>query len=420
VSTAIRARLQAIAVACRTDCIPGLLAALLTLPQAIALATLAGMPVEHGLYLSLLPALAATLIGHSRLALSGPNTAASILLYASAATFATPGSAAYVNQVLLTTFFAAVFQFAFYFLRVGRLFLDLPLSVTQGIIAGTGLLILSQQLGPLLGIVINGQGPIESLGQAFFFDAKNYWPMLAGLVAVTAGLIAKRCRLGRYHLLIALAAGWLAADLCDLLLGSATTAFDRLGRLQLSLDFVSVPSVDWTELVALFAAVSDGLAVAAIGSLQAAIMARTIAVMTGERLHVNRDILGQGAMNLIATFTSGLAGATSFNRTLANVETGARSRAAGVIGIIVLGIALVVAQDVLARIPLAAVSGVLVLVGLSLLGALKSLDRKHPRRAVEMLATIASAIFLGLFYAVLVGACLTLYHRALDRDESDH
>jgi SulP family sulfate permease len=150
--------LDAIGTACRSDCVPGLLAALLTLPQAIALATLAGMPVEHGLYLSLLPALAASLIGHSRVALSGPNTAASILLYTSAATFATPGSAAYVNQVLLTTFFAAVFQFAFYFLRVGRLFLDLPLSVTQGIIAGTGVLILSQQVGPLLGVVINEIG----------------------------------------------------------------------------------------------------------------------------------------------------------------------------------------------------------------------------------------------------------------------
>lgn len=410
---------EALRLACRADCVPGVLAALLTLPQAIALATLAGMPVEHGLYLSLLPALAATLVGHSRVALSGPNTAASILLYASAASFATPGSAGYVNQVLLTTFFAAIFQFAFYFLRVGRLFLDLPLSVTQGIIAGTGLLILSQQLGPLLGVVINGQGPIESLGQAFFFDAKNYWPMLVGLVAVAAGLIAKRHRLGRYHLLIALAAGWLAADLCDLLVGSATTAFERLGRLRLSLEFVSMPGVDWTELVALFAAVSDGLAVAAVGSLQAAIMARTTAVMVGERLHVNRDILGQGAMNLIAAFTSGLAGATSFNRTLANIETGARSRVAGVIGVLVLGIGLAVAQDVLARIPFAAVSGVLVLVGFSLLGALRSLDRKHPRRAVEMLATIAAAVFLGLFYAVLVGACLTLYHRALDQEESD-
>ncbi|MBI4998333.1 MAG: hypothetical protein HZC22_15860, partial [Rhodocyclales bacterium] len=240
--------------ASRRDWVPGLLAALLTLPQAIALATLAGMPVENGLYLSLLPALAATLIGHSRVALSGPNTAASILLYASAATFATPGSAGYVNQVLLTTFFAAIFQFAFYFLRVGRLFLDLPLSVTQGIIAGTGALILSQQVGPLLGVVINGQGPVESLGQALAYDAKNAWPLAVGGVGVAAGLWSKRHRLGRYHLLIALAAGWLSADLCDLLFGSATTAIDRLGRMNLTLHFLSVPSVDWTELVALFAA----------------------------------------------------------------------------------------------------------------------------------------------------------------------
>ncbi len=411
--------MPAIVAACRADCVPGVLAALLTLPQAIALATLAGMPVEHGLYLSLLPALAATLIGHSRVALSGPNTAASILLYASAATFATPGSAGYVNQVLLTTFFAAVFQFVFFCLRVGKLFLDLPGSVTQGIIAGTGALILSQQVGPLLGVVINGQGPIESLGQALAYDAKNFWPLGVGVVTVIAGLWSKRLRLGRYHLLIALAAGWAAADCCDLLVGSATTAFERLGRLNLSLHLLSAPQVDWTELVALFAAISDGLAVAAVGSLQAAIMARTTSVMLGERMGVNRDILGQAAMNLIATFTSGLAGATSFNRTLANIETGARGRAAGVIGIVVLGIALGMAQEWLARIPLAAVSGVLVLVGLSLLNSIKSLDRKHPRRAVEMLATIASAIFLGLFYAVLVGACLTLYHRALDRDESD-
>lgn len=404
----------------RTDLVPGLLAALLTLPQAIALATLAGMPVEHGLYLSLLPALAATLIGNSGVALSGPNTAASILLFASAATFATPGSAAYVNQVLLTTFFAALFQFGFFFLRIGKLFLVLPLSVSQGIIAGTGVLTLSQQLGPLLGVVINGQGPIESTIQALACDAKNYWPLLVGGFGVAAGLWSKRRRLGRYHLLIALAAGWLTADLCDLLVGSATTAFERLGHLNLSANFLSLPSVNWTELVSLFAAISDGLAVAAVGALQAAIMARTAAVILNERMNVGRDIIGQAVMNLLATFTSGLAGATSLNRTLANIETGAKSRAAGTICVIALGIGLWLGRDLLARIPLAAISGVLVLVGLSLLGSLKSLDRKHPRRAVEMLATIGAAIFFGLFYAVLVGACLTLYHRALDRDESEH
>ena len=414
---ALRRRLDGVVTACRRDCVPGLLAALLTLPQAIALATLAGMPVEHGLYLSLLPALAATLIGNSGVALSGPNTAASILLYASATTFATPGSPGYVNQVLLTTFFAALFQFAFYFLRIGKLFLELPLSVSQGIIAGTGVLTLTQQVGPLLGVVINGQGPIEALGQALAYDAKNGWPLAVGACAVLAGLAAKRLRLGRYHLLIALVAGWLAADACDLLFGSATTSLERLGRLSLSTDFVAAPSVNWTELVSLFAAVSNGLAVAAVGILQATIMSRTAAVMLNERMNVGRDILGQASMNLLATFTSGLAGATSLNRTLANIETGARDRTAAVICVIALALALVVASDWLARIPLAAISGVLVLVGISLLSAVKTLDRKHPRRAVEMLATIAAAIFLSLFHAVLVGAFLTLYHRALDRDD---
>ena len=376
--------------ACRADCVPGLLAALLTLPQAIALATLAGMPVEHGLYLSLLPALAATLIGNSRVALSGPNTAASILLYASATTFATPGSPGYVNQVLLTTFFAAVFQFAFYFLRVGKLFLDLPLSVSQGIIAGTGVLILSQQVGPLLGVRHQRPGAdrVARPGTGLRRQERLAAGGRRGRRARRAGGQARpprplspadrpRRRLAgrrslrpagrqRHHRLRAARAP------------EPLAAFPRARR-----------SVNWTELVALFAAISDGLAVAAVGSLQAAIMARTTSVMVGERLNVNRDILGQAAMNLVATFTSGLAGATSFNRTLANIETGARGRAAGVIGVVVLGIALAVAQDWLARIPLAAVSGVLVLVGLSLLGALKSLDRKHPRRAVEMLATIA-------------------------------
>jgi len=177
------------------------------------------------------------------------------------------------------------------------------------------MLILSQQVGPLLGVIINGQGFIESLGQALCFDAKNYWPLLVGAVAIGAGLAAKalrlgryHLRLGRYHLLIALAAGWLAADVCDLLIGSANTAFERLGHLNLSIRVLSVPTVNWTELVALFAAVSDGLAVAAVGSLQAAIMARTTSLLIKEPMAVNRDILGQAVMNLLATFSDESAG----------------------------------------------------------------------------------------------------------------
>lgn len=405
-------------VALRADWLPGVLAALLTLPQAIALATLAGMPVEHGLYLSLLPALAATLFGQSRVALSGPNTATSILLYASATAFATPGSPDYVNQVLLTTLCASIFQMLLFLLRAGKLLLDLPLSVTQGIVVGTGILILSQQAGPLLGVAVNGAGPIEAVGQALFHDAKNFWPLAVGGFAVACGWLTKYRGHNRYSLLLALLGGWLATELADLLFGSAVTGLERLGQIRLSLSFFSLPNFERGELAALFAALRDGLVIAAIGALQTTIMARTISVMTGRRLSLNRDLLGQSLMNFIAAFTSGLAGATSFNRTLANLEAGARGRAAGIVCVAVLACGIAIGQDWLARIPLAAVAGVLVLVGYSLLGGLRNIDFANRRQTLELAATVAAAIFLGLFSAVLVGACLTLYHRALDH-ESD-
>lgn len=400
----------------RADLIPGTLAALLTLPQGIALSALAGMPVEHGLYLSLLPALVATLVGHTPLSLSGPNTATSILLYASATTVATPGSPAYVNQVLLTTLFAAIFQFLFYFLRAGKLFLELPASVSQGVVAGTGLLILFQQLGPLFGIVVNGQGPIESVAQALFHDDKNYWPLLVGSIAIAAGLMAKRLRLGRYGLLVALVVGWLAAEACDAIAGSGVTGLERLGNVSLSLDCFSYPHFNSGELIALLAAINNGLAVAAVGALQAAIMARTCGLMMGRNLSANRDILGQAAMNLLATFTTGLAGATSLNRTLANLQCGATSRAAGIICVLLLVVALALGHDHLARIPMAAVAGVLVLVGFSMLGAMRSIRWRQHREALEFLVTVGVAVFTGLFNAVLVGACLAFYHRALAAD----
>lgn len=404
--------------ALRADGLPGVLAALLTLPQAIALATLAGMPVEHGLYLSLLPALAATLLSQSQVALSGPNTATSILLYASASAFATPGSPDYVNQVLLTTLCAGIFQMLFFLLRAGKLLLDLPVSVTQGIVVGTGILILSQQAGPLLGVAVNGVGPIEAVGQALLYDTKNYWPLAVGGIAIACGWLAKFHGHNRYSLLLALLGGWLATELADLLCGSAVTGLERLGRVRLSLDFLSLPTLERGELATLFAAIHDGLVIAAIGALQTTIMARSISVMTGRRLSLNRDLLGQSLMNVLAAFTSGLAGATSFNRTLANLEAGAHGRAAGIVCVATLACGIAVGQEWLARIPLAAVAGVLVLVGYSLLGGLRNIDFANRRQTLELAATVAAAIFLGLFSAVLVGACLTLYHRALDH-ESD-
>jgi len=102
---------------------------------------------------------------------------------------------------------------------------------------------------------------------------------------------------------------------------------------------------------------------------------------------------------------------------LANIESGARGRAAGVVGILVLGTGMAISEPWLARIPLPAVAGVLVLVAIALMSGFKALDLKKPRQTVELLATVLVAVFFGLFYAVLTGAGLAFYHRALDHPQ---
>jgi SulP family sulfate permease len=103
----------------RADLEAGLISAVLILPQAIALASLAGMPPETGIYASIVPVIVAALWGSSWHALSGPNTAVCVLLASSLAPFASPGSDAYVGYALTLTFLVGAIGLAVGVLRLG-------------------------------------------------------------------------------------------------------------------------------------------------------------------------------------------------------------------------------------------------------------------------------------------------------------
>ncbi|NIV46761.1 MAG: hypothetical protein GWN46_08095, partial [Gammaproteobacteria bacterium] len=87
----------------RPDFEAGVIGAILILPQAIALATLAGMPPEYGIYTSIFPVIFASLWGSSWHTLSGPNTAVCVLIAWAVAPFASVGSDYYIGYVLALT-----------------------------------------------------------------------------------------------------------------------------------------------------------------------------------------------------------------------------------------------------------------------------------------------------------------------------
>ncbi|MDF1527732.1 MAG: SulP family inorganic anion transporter, partial [Sedimenticola sp.] len=105
----------------RADLIAALTGAVVVLPQGVAFATIAGMPPEYGLYAGMVPAIIAALFGSSKHLVSGPTTAASVVLFSSLSLYAIPGTADYVTLALTLTFMVGVFELALGLARMGAL-----------------------------------------------------------------------------------------------------------------------------------------------------------------------------------------------------------------------------------------------------------------------------------------------------------
>ena len=95
--------------------------ALIVLPQAVAFASIAGLPPQYGLYAAMIPAVVAALWGSSWHLVSGPTTAISIVVFASVSPLAQPGSEHYIGLVLTLTLLAGAIQLAMGLARLGAL-----------------------------------------------------------------------------------------------------------------------------------------------------------------------------------------------------------------------------------------------------------------------------------------------------------
>ena len=130
----------------RADALASVTGVLVVLPQGIAFASIAGMPPQYGLYAAMVPAIVAALFGSSRLLVSGPTTAASIVLFSSLSALAAPGSADYVAYAITLTLMVGVIQFALGIARLGVLVNFVSHPVIVGFTAGAAILIAVNQL----------------------------------------------------------------------------------------------------------------------------------------------------------------------------------------------------------------------------------------------------------------------------------
>lgn len=380
------------------DFIAGVTVATVALPLALAFGISSGLSAEAGLVTAIVAGLVAALLGGSNLQVSGPTGAMAVVLVPIVAQYG-PGG------VLVVGLMAGVLLVALGFLRAGRFMRFVPLPVVEGFTVGIAVIIALQQVPAALGVPGDGEKVLAVAGSSLrTFVAEPAWPSLALAMAVTASmLIGVRLRPGLPVSLIAVIAATVIATLTDLQVAT-------IGTIPRSLPAPSLPDIPTGALGSLLVPAAAVAALAALESLLSATVADGMTV--GSRHDPDRELFGQGMANLVTPLFGGMPATAAIARTAVNVRTGARSRLAAITHSLTLLVTLLVAATWVAKIPLAALAGVLIATAIQMVevSSVRALLRSTRGDAIVLTLTATATVAFDLVTAVILGLLASGIH----------
>jgi len=402
----------------RADLAAGAVGAIVVLPQGIAFATLAGLPPQYGLYATMVPAVVAALWGSSWHLVSGPTNAISLVVFATMAPLAEPGSPQYVSLVLTLSFVVGLIQLAMGLARLGVVVNFISHTVVVGFTAGAAALIVASQLHNFFGLEIPA-------GTSFFHKVREFaarageaepYTVLVGTITLAAGMAARRWLPRLPYMIVAMVAGGIAGYTLDRWLGDPHTGIRMLGALPGALPELSAPELSLDTVSTLTAA---AIAVSLLGLVEAVSIARSIALKSGQRIDGNQEFIGQGLSNVVGSFFSAYPSSGSFNRSGANYEAGAKTPLAAVLSAAFLVLIVLAVAPLAAFIPIASMAAILFLVAWGLVDFhhIATIARASRGEAGVLGATLLATLVLHLEVAVLlgIGLSLLLYLRRTSR-----
>ena len=386
----------------RADALAGLLGAVLVLPQGIAFATLAGLPPQYGLYTAVVPCIIAALFGSSWHVMSGPTNANSLALFAMLSPLALSFTPAYIQLALAVTLMVGVMQFLIGALRLGSLANFISPAALFGFTSGAAVLIAVYALPDFLGMLPAKERSALAvlMHVAIHIGQLDKSAFVVGATTVLVALAVRFVRPGWPFMLIGLAvATALAAGMGMTVrtIGQIATPWPQFVLPQISLASVS-------ELLGL----AFALTIVALG--QAISIAKAVAARSGQRIDANREFRGQGLSNIVGGFFSCYVSCGSMNRSMPNLQAGARTPLAAVFSAVLLLALVAVSSALLAKIPMAALAALLLLVSVFLfdVSRWRELARLSRTEFAVALATLVATLTIRLEMAILLGTLLSL------------
>lgn len=323
----------------------------------------------------------------------------------------------------LAGLFCGLFQILFGIIRIGKYVRYIPYPVLSGFMSGIGVIIILQQIYPLIGM----KSPVLVVDMVAQFPAMlaemtTVIPLLLGIATILVvrlfPFITKKVPATLVALIV-------------LTFVSLFTGIDKsmtIGEIPSGLPMpfftkVSLAGLDWWALTE--AAIIPGLTLAGLGSIDTLLTSVVADNITKTHHNSNKELIGQGIGNAVSGMFCGIAGAGATMRTVVNVKSGGRTQLSGMIHSLFLLAILLGAGTLVKYVPLSVLAGILITVGWGIIDFRGFRDiRKIPKAdAFVLVVVFLTTVFVDLLTAVGIGmviACVLFMKRMSDLAEGSY
>ncbi|MDD3786355.1 MAG: SulP family inorganic anion transporter [Hydrogenophaga sp.] len=362
----------------RNDLLAGIVVALALIPEAIAFSIIAGVDPKIGLYASFSIATIIAFAGGRPGMISAATGAMALVMVTLVKEHG-------LQYLLAATVLTGVLQIVAGWLKLGALMRFVSRSVITGFVNALAILIFMAQLPELTNVTWHVYAMTAaglSIIYLFPYVTKAVPSPLVAIVVLTAVAI---------------------------FLGLDIRTVGDMGQLPDSLPVFLLPDVPLNlETLKIIFPVSATLAV--VGLLESMMTASIVDDLTDTNSNKNRECVGQGVANIATGFLGGMAGCAMIGQSVINVKSGGRGRLSTLAAGVFLLLMVVFIGDWVARIPMAALVAVMIMVSIGTFNwaSFRNL-REHPKSSsVVMLATVAMTVGThDLAKGVLVGVLLS-------------
>ena len=420
------------------DIVGGITAGIVALPLALAFGIQAfggidspeapSMGALAGLVGATLLGFLAALFGGTHSQISGPTGPMTVITASivSAAWTASSGNfSAVLIAMAMAGVFCGLFQIFFGLIRIGKYVRYIPYPVLSGFMSGIGVIIILQQIYPLIG----KKSPVSTIDMIMNFPAAcsenvSLMALLLGLGTIVLVMAVPRLTKKVPSTLVALIVMTIISVICSF--DVALTIGNIPAGLPMPLflkDGLDLSGINWLQVIE--ASIVPGLTLAGLGSIDTLLTSVVADNITKTKHNSNQELIGQGIGNACAGLFCGIAGAGATMRTVVNVKSGGRSQISGMVHALFLLAILLGLGSLVKFVPLSVLAGILITVGWGIIDFRGFRDLTHIPKAdaFVLIVVFLMTVFVDLLTAVGIGmviACFLFMMRAGDLIEQQY